>query len=75
MTEDAAGSDRARRQFDHVLLAMVDEIAPLPLAAGRFLMHGFSGGGHFAHRFFSLHPRRLLGASIGAPGMVTLLDR
>jgi hypothetical protein len=62
-------------RFDHVLLAMVDEIAAIyRLQADRFLMHGFSGGGHFAHRFFYLHPRRLLGVSIGAPGVVTLLD-
>jgi len=62
-------------RFDHVLLAMVDEIAEIyRLQARRFLLHGFSGGGHFAHRFFYLHPRRLRGVSIGAPGMVTLLD-
>lgn len=62
-------------RFDHVLLAMVDEVAATyRLRAERFLLHGFSGGGHFAHRFFYLHPRRLLGVSIGAPGVVTLLD-
>ncbi len=63
-------------RFDHVLLAMIDEVAALyRIEADRFLLHGFSGGGHFAHRFFYLHPERLLGVSIGAPGMVTLLDR
>jgi pimeloyl-ACP methyl ester carboxylesterase len=62
-------------RYDHVLLAMVDEIAAVyRLQADRFLLHGFSGGGHFAHRFFYLHPRRLRGVSIGAPGVVTLLD-
>lgn len=62
-------------RFDRVLLAMVDEVArTYRLRADRFLLHGFSGGGHFAHRFFYLHPRRLLGVSIGAPGVVTLLD-
>jgi poly(3-hydroxybutyrate) depolymerase len=62
-------------RYDHVLLAMIDEIAAsYRLRADRFLLHGFSGGGHFAHRFFYLHPRRLLGVSIGAPGVVTLLD-
>lgn len=62
-------------RFDRVLLAMVDEVAQTyRVDAGRFLLHGFSGGGHFAHRFFYLHPRRLLGVSIGAPGVVTLLD-
>lgn len=62
-------------RFDRLLLALVDEIAELyRIDADRFLMHGFSGGGHFVHRFLYLHPERLLGASIGAPGVVTLLD-
>ncbi len=62
-------------RFDHILLAMVDEIAKTyRVRSDRFLLHGFSGGGHFAHRFFYLHPDRCLGVSIGAPGVVTLLD-
>lgn len=62
-------------RFDTLLLSMVGEVAQrYGIDGGRFLMHGFSGGGHFAHRFFYLHPERLLGVSIGAPGMVTLLD-
>ena len=62
-------------RFDLVLLSMVDEVAAkYRVNAGRFLLYGFSGGGHFSHRFFYLHPERLLGVSIGAPGVVTLLD-
>lgn len=62
-------------RFDHVLLAMVDEVAArYRVDAERFLLHGFSGGGHFAHRFFYLHPRRLRAVSVGAPGLVTLLE-
>ncbi|MFN8677404.1 MAG: hypothetical protein U0Z70_13605 [Thermomicrobiales bacterium] len=62
-------------RFDHVLLAMIDEVTPIyRLRSERFLLHGFSAGGHFAHRFFYLHPQRLAGVSIGAPGVVTLLD-
>ncbi len=62
-------------RYDDVLLAMVDEVATAYNVDGdRFLIHGFSGGGHFAHRFLYLHPDRLLGCSIGAPGVVTLLD-
>lgn len=62
-------------RYDLVMLAMIAEVATrYGLDVGRFLLHGFSGGGHFSHRFFYLHPRRLLGVSIGAPGMVTLLD-
>jgi pimeloyl-ACP methyl ester carboxylesterase len=38
------------------------------------MLFGFSGGGHFAHRFFYLHPKRLSAVSIGSPGAVTLID-
>lgn len=63
-------------RYDRVLLAMVDEVTEYyGLNAARFLLHGFSGGGQFVHRFFYLHPTRLLGVSIGAPGMVTLFDQ
>ena len=61
--------------YDLVLLDMVAEVVErYRLRSDRFLIHGFSGGGHFSHRFLYLHPERLLGASIGAPGIVTLLD-
>jgi pimeloyl-ACP methyl ester carboxylesterase len=61
--------------YDRVLLDMVAEVAErYRLRDERFLLHGFSGGGHFTHRFLYLHPERLLGASVGAPGIVTLLD-
>ena len=62
-------------RYDHILLAMVDEIAErFGVAGDRFLLHGFSGGGHFVHRFFYLHAGRVRALSVGAPGMVTLLD-
>jgi dienelactone hydrolase len=62
-------------RFDLVLLAMIDEVSRrVPLETERFLLHGFSGGGQFAHRFLYAHPQRLLAASIGAPGRMTLLD-
>lgn len=62
--------------YDAVLLAMVEEVrARYRIAGDRFALFGFSGGGHFAHRFFYLHPDRLSAVSIGAPGIVTLLDR
>lgn len=62
-------------RYDHILLQMVDEIAErYRIDTSRFLLHGFSGGAQYAHRFFYLHPERLMGVSIGAPGMVTLLD-
>ncbi len=63
-------------RYDLVLLAMIEEVATTyRVERDRFLLHGFSGGGHFAHRFFYLRPDRLLAVSIGAPGMVTLLDQ
>ena len=62
-------------RYDQVMLAMVAAAAARwPVETERFAMFGFSGGGHFAHRFFYLHPERLSAVSIGAPGVVTLLD-
>ncbi|MFC3051855.1 alpha/beta hydrolase [Kordiimonas pumila] len=61
--------------FDTILLEMVKEVrGRYMLPDVPFYMHGFSGGGHFAHRFFYFHPQALKAVSIGAPGMVTLLD-
>ena len=62
--------------YDAILLSMIDEIAAkYRIDVSRFALFGFSGGGHFAHRFLYLHPERLSAVSIGAPGVVTLLDR
>lgn len=67
--------ERGGLRYDELLLAMIDEIAArYRLPERRFLAFGFSGGAHFVHRFAYVHPERLLGLSIGAPGMVTLLD-
>ncbi|KAF7309535.1 Peroxisomal-coenzyme A synthetase [Mycena indigotica] len=60
-------------RFDHILLAMLEQAAGIwSIETGRFFLHGFSGGGQFAHRFLYLYPYRLLGVSIGAPGSITL---
>ena len=62
-------------RYDQVLLSMVDEVAAkYGQDWGKFAIFGFSGGGHFAHRFAILHPDTLWAASIGASGSVTLLD-
>ena len=62
-------------RYDLVLLAMVDEVAAMLGARfAKFMLFGYSGGGHFAHRFYYLHPQRLHAVSVGAPGSVTLLD-
>lgn len=62
-------------RFDFILLSMVEEVsAKFGLPAAPFLLYGFSGGAHFAHRFYFLHPERLAAVSIAAPGSVTLLD-
>lgn len=61
--------------YDDILFAMIDEISDkYRIKKDKFLLHGFSGGGHFTHRFLYLHPERLLGASIGAPGRITYID-
>ncbi len=62
-------------RYDRILLAMVAEVAERYRQDwGRFAAFGFSGGGHFVHRFAILHPDKLWAASIGSPGSVTLLD-
>ncbi|MFI6083048.1 alpha/beta hydrolase [Streptomyces sp. NPDC051217] len=62
-------------RFDEELLHIVDEVGErFNTETDRFLLHGFSGGGQFAHRFAYAHPGRLAGISIGAPGRITQLD-
>ena len=62
-------------RFDVVLLHMINEVSSRYAVSGeRFLLGGFSGGAQFAQRFFYLHPQRLQGVSLAAPGRVTLLD-
>ena len=62
-------------RYDLLLLEMVREVAEkYDQDWSRFAVFGFSGGGHFAHRFAILHPQTLWAASIGAAGSVTLLD-
>jgi pimeloyl-ACP methyl ester carboxylesterase len=62
-------------RFDHVLLAMIDEVVErFGVSGEKFLLAGFSGGGQFANRFMYLHASRLSAVSIGAPGIVNTLD-
>jgi len=62
-------------RYDLILLSMVDEVlSKYRIDGNKFNLFGFSGGGHFSHRFFYLHPHRLSALSIGAPGMITLID-
>jgi len=62
-------------RYDLLLLEMVKEVAEkYGQDWSKFAMFGFSGGGHFTHRFAILHPEKLWAASIGASGSVTLLD-
>jgi hypothetical protein len=62
-------------RYDQALLDIVAEVGErYGQAFDRFALFGYSGGGHFTHRFLMLHPDRLWAACIGAPGSVTLLD-
>ena len=62
-------------RYDLLLLAMVDELEEvLSIEFRRFRLFGFSGGGHFAHRFLYLHPDRLDAVSVGSPGGITRID-
>lgn len=63
-------------RYDTLLNDMIRDTAERTGCDGqRFCLFGFSGGGHFAHRYMLTHPERLKAVSIGAPGQVTLLDR
>lgn len=79
--EDPDDTDNYKRlefrgiRFDLLLIRMVEEFAErYGIEPGPWLLHGFSGGGQFTHRFLLLHAERLAAVSIGAPGAVTLLD-
>ncbi|WP_339849733.1 alpha/beta hydrolase [uncultured Nisaea sp.] len=62
-------------RYDEIVLSMVKEVEErLAVSFPKFMMFGFSGGGHFTHRFLYLHPERLKAVSIGSPGSITLLD-
>jgi poly(3-hydroxybutyrate) depolymerase len=62
-------------RYDEVLLSIVEEVGErYDIEVDRFALFGYSGGGHFTHRFLMFHPDRLWAASVGAPGSVTLLD-
>ena len=62
-------------RYDQVLLAMVGEVEHvLSTRFSRFGLFGFSGGGQFAHRFLYIHPKRLWGVTVGAPGATTRID-
>jgi predicted peptidase len=62
-------------RFDTVLLDIVEEVGDrYQVDTERLYLHGFSGGGQFAHRFAYLHPERLAAVSVGAPGRVTRIN-
>ena len=62
-------------RYDLVLFGMLDEIRlRWGVDSRRFHLAGHSGGGQFALRMLLLHPRRLRGVVISAPGRVTLVD-
>lgn len=62
-------------RYDEVLHAMLAEVRrQFPRLRDQMLLHGFSGGGQFAHRYLFMHPERLQAVSIGAPGTVSLLN-
>lgn len=62
-------------RYDQVLLGMVEDLEEvLGVGFPQFGLFGFSGGGQFAHRFLYVHPERLWGVAIGAPGAVTRID-
>jgi dienelactone hydrolase len=62
-------------RYDLILDAMIEAAArDTGCDRERLCLFGYSGGGHFAHRYLLLHAARLRAVSIGAPGQVTTLD-
>lgn len=62
-------------RFDLLLNDMADEVSEaMGIDGSTFLLYGFSGGGQFVHRYVYLHPDRLKGAVVGAPGRSTYPD-
>lgn len=76
VTKEKYESGLAALRYDRILLDMVDEVAERypGIEASNFFLVGYSGGGQFVHRFIYLHPQRVISASVGAPGGITLLD-
>lgn len=62
-------------RYDLLLISMLAEVEHYyGIRWRRRVMHGFSGGGQFTHRFMYLHANILTAVSVGGPGKVTLLD-
>jgi poly(3-hydroxybutyrate) depolymerase len=64
-----------RIRYDHILFAILGDVAARwGLDPERFYLAGHSGGGQYARRMLLLHPGRLAGVVISAPGRITLID-
>ena len=62
-------------RYDLALFGMLDEMRlRWEARSDRFFLAGHSGGGQFTLRMMLLHPQRLRGAVISAPGRITLAD-
>jgi pimeloyl-ACP methyl ester carboxylesterase len=67
--------DSGSVRYDRVLFGMLDEVAGRwGVDIERFVLAGHSGGGQFALRMLLLHPQRLDGVVVSAPGRVTFVD-
>jgi poly(3-hydroxybutyrate) depolymerase len=62
-------------RYDQILFDLLGEVATRwSLDVARFYLAGHSGGGQYTNRMLLLHPGRLAGAVISAPGRITLID-
>ena len=70
------GTDQVKKQFDQILLDMIDDMAKRypGVETDKFFLFGHSGGGQFVNRFLFAHPEKLRACAIGAPGRPTFLN-
>lgn len=62
---------RADRALERLVAAIA---ARAGVAAGRFFLFGYSGGGQFAHRYLIANPRRVASAAIASAGWYCFPD-
>lgn len=67
-------NENTSRRYDLWLLDLIKELKETFPIEEKLYLHGFSGGGQYAHRFYYLYPELIQAVSVGAPGTITTFD-